>query len=102
MESIVTNQETIDLDAAAGMLFMQPASVRKKAARGEIPGAKVGRSWIFIKSDLLAHIRKLTETHQGEQTTKAPTQHIHPERKAAPRTRRRTLPCLDSYMLLTQ
>lgn len=98
----MTNQETINLDAAAGMLFMQPASVRKKVARGEIPGAKVGRSWIFIKSDLLAHIRKLTETRQDEQTTKEPDQRITPERKAAPRTRRRALPCLDSYMLLTQ
>ena len=98
----MTDQETIDLDAAAGMLFMQPASVRKKAARGEIPGAKIGRSWIFIKSDLLAHIRRLTESRQDAKTTIEPAQRITTERKASPRTRRRALPCLDSYMLLNR
>lgn len=47
----------LDLLTAAEFLGLHPVTLRGKARRGEIPGAKIGRSWIFLEVDLIDHIR---------------------------------------------
>jgi excisionase family DNA binding protein len=49
--------DTLSLREAATLLKIHPVTLQDKARAGEIPGAKVGRAWVFIKEDLLAHIR---------------------------------------------
>jgi len=49
--------ETLDLKQAADYLKMHWQTLRKKANTGEIPGAKVGKQWVFIKDDLVSLIR---------------------------------------------
>ena len=51
--------KTLDLSEAAGLLHMHPEVVRGRAKRGLIPGAKVGRRWVFIEADLAEFIRSL-------------------------------------------
>src|SRR5579859_5784088 len=51
------SDETLGPVEAGMLLRMAPSTVKRKAAAGEIPGAKPGREWVFIKDDLLAHIR---------------------------------------------
>jgi hypothetical protein len=48
---------TLDLNAAAALLCIHPVTLRDKARRGEIPGAKIGKSWVFVELDLIEHIR---------------------------------------------
>lgn len=48
---------TMNLDEAAAFLHMNPEALRQKAKVGVIPGAKIGKCWIFIEVDLVRHIR---------------------------------------------
>ena len=54
--------KTLDIDELAVLLKVNPDTVRKMAARGEIPGTKVGKSWVFpeqlIEEWLLTRARK--------------------------------------------
>jgi hypothetical protein len=49
--------KTLDLHAAAELLGLHPVTLRNKARLGEIPGAKIGKSWVFVDVDLIEHIR---------------------------------------------
>lgn len=48
---------TLDLTQAAMLLHCDPETVRGKVASGEIPGAKIGRAWVFIEVDLIDWLR---------------------------------------------
>src|ERR1700680_3645190 len=50
---------TLSLPEAAAFLRMHPEEVRRRAKCGAIPGAKPGRSWIFIEDDLADYVRSL-------------------------------------------
>ena len=49
--------ETLTLSEAAEFLKVHPQTLRQRAKSGEIPGAKVGRSWVFLEEDLVRVIR---------------------------------------------
>ena len=48
---------TLTLQEAARLLKIHPVTLQEKARSGEIPGAKIGRSWVFVEIDLLEYIR---------------------------------------------
>jgi hypothetical protein len=48
---------TLDLTAAAALLKIDPATLRARASAGKIPGAKIGRSWVFVEADLIIFIQ---------------------------------------------
>lgn len=54
---MANENRTFDLKAAAAFLCMSPSSLRAKAKEGRIPGAKVGKRWVFLEADLVAHLR---------------------------------------------
>ncbi|MXS81527.1 helix-turn-helix domain-containing protein [Nitrosomonas oligotropha] len=54
--------KTLNLDEAAQFLRMHPEEVRRRAKAGIIPGAKVGKCWVFIEDDLVACLRSLYAT----------------------------------------
>jgi hypothetical protein len=49
--------KTLNLREAAAFLHMHPEELRTRAKRGIIPGAKIGRCWVFIDTDLAEFIR---------------------------------------------
>jgi hypothetical protein len=51
------HMKTLNLPEAAAFLHMHPEEVRMRAKRGIIPGAKIGRCWVFIDVDLAEFIR---------------------------------------------
>ena len=61
-------------------------TLRQGAKAGEIPGAKIGKSWVFIKEDLLSHIRALYPSQrqvvQVSSQQEKNTWHCTAERKA--------------------
>jgi len=50
---------TLNLIEAAAFLRMHPEEVRRRAKLGELPGAKPGKSWVFIEVDLADYLRSL-------------------------------------------
>lgn len=51
--------KTLTLQEAANFLKMTPEGVRIKAMKGEIPGAKPGKRWVFSEDDLADYLRSL-------------------------------------------
>lgn len=49
---------TLDLGEAAELLHLHPNTLRERTACGDIPGAKIGRSWGYIEDDLLVYMRE--------------------------------------------
>jgi len=50
---------TLNLREAAKFLHLHPEELRQRAKAGRIPGAKVGRAWVFLEDDLSSHVRSL-------------------------------------------
>lgn len=50
---------TLVLQEAAAFLKIHPEELRRRAKLGQIPGAKVGRAWVFLEDDLVGHLRSL-------------------------------------------
>ncbi|WP_374012081.1 helix-turn-helix domain-containing protein [Pseudoxanthomonas koreensis] len=48
---------TLTLLEAAKLLKLHPVTVAEWAIDGRIPGAKIGRRWVFIEADLLGYVR---------------------------------------------
>ena len=61
--------KTLTLQEAAELLKMTPEGLRIKASKGEIPGAKPGKRWVFKEDDLDQYLRslyaKLAKESQG-------------------------------------
>lgn len=58
------SDEVLDVEGASRMLGISGNLVRELAARGELPGRKVGRAWRFSRRQLLRWL---------EETQPAPT-----------------------------
>ena len=50
--------DTLDVAEAAMYLKMSKDAVMRRARSGEIPGAKLGKRWVFLKKDLATAIRE--------------------------------------------
>ena len=50
---------TYDLREAAHFLRMSPVVLRRKAASGEVRGAKPGKCWVFLEDDLADYLGRL-------------------------------------------
>jgi len=48
---------TLNLEQAARFLHLSPGTLRERAACGEVPAAKPGRRWVFLRDDLVAYLR---------------------------------------------
>jgi excisionase family DNA binding protein len=51
--------QTLNIQEAATFLKCSEDTVGELAHAGEIPAAKVGRSWVFVDEDLIGYIRSL-------------------------------------------
>ena len=48
---------TLTLQDAAWLLKIHPVTLQDKARNGDIPGAKIGKCWVFVEIDLVDYIR---------------------------------------------
>ncbi|MHB1247569.1 MAG: helix-turn-helix domain-containing protein [Sulfuriferula sp.] len=60
---------TLTLRQAAELLKIHPVTLQEKARAGDIPGAKIGKCWVFVEFDLIEYIRSQYRRRalQGEQ-----------------------------------
>ena len=50
--------ETVDIEEAAALLNAKVDTVEQIARRGDLKGTKVGKPWVFFRSDVLEYLRK--------------------------------------------
>ncbi len=53
----MSNQETLGVSEAAAILLAENETVMQFARRGDLPGTRIGKSWVFIREDVLAFLR---------------------------------------------
>jgi hypothetical protein len=53
-----TAEETLDLQGVATLFKAEPETIAQYARSGELPGTKMGKSWVFLREDALAFLRK--------------------------------------------
>lgn len=52
---------TFDLIECAEFLKVDRNTAMKLAGTGELPGAKIGRAWVFLEDDVVTFLRKKTQ-----------------------------------------
>lgn len=73
-------QQTFDLEGAAAFLKVSVSIMQSLADSGEVPGAKIARSWVFTNEDLndylVAQVREQTAARRdrrSDASIKVPT-----------------------------
>ncbi len=82
--------KTLDLEQAADFLKVSPSTAQEMAASGKLPGAKIGRAWVFLVEDLVEYLREqvcIQREVRREQTQSTAIAVLLPKR-----SRRRELP----------
>lgn len=51
------SKEVLTTNEAAEFLSLTPYTLREYAKKGVVPARKLGKSWRFVKADLLAWLR---------------------------------------------
>lgn len=86
--------ETLDTAGCAQLLLCGAETVEELARKGELPGIKIGRAWLFVKADLLAYLaeRGRLEAEERRQAllaktkTPAPVARLVKQRRQTPPT----------------
>lgn len=60
------DDETIDSDTCGFLLHCESKSVEELARRGVIPGLKFGKSWMFLRSQVLEVARAIAAREAEE------------------------------------
>lgn len=66
--------KTFDLDECAQFLKISSPAVFEMASRGELPGARIGRSWVFLEEDLVEYVRIQVRCQRRERQAGLPGQ----------------------------
>ena len=48
---------TLDTTEVAALLRAEPETVLQLARSGELPGARIGKSWVFLREDVVAFLK---------------------------------------------
>lgn len=80
--------DTIDAEECAELLRATKEQVEELARGGELPALKIGRSWLFVRADLLAYLAEKARAEAQERRAKrqpnAPVQLTRPRRQIPP------------------
>lgn len=49
---------TVGLQEACELLRVSPSTLMRRARAGIVPGARIGRQWVFVRDDLLQLVRE--------------------------------------------
>jgi excisionase family DNA binding protein len=75
---------TVDIYGAAELMKIHPKTVLDKIGSGELPAARVGRAYVLLTSDVLAHIQQAIARQTAERLG-APARHQRRAAKSLPR-----------------
>jgi excisionase family DNA binding protein len=84
---------TFGIEEAADFLRIERVYALKLAGQGILPGAKIGKAWVFLEEDLRDYLRN--EVKRQQMLRREPTQdEATPALRNRGRPRTRTLPTL--------
>ena len=63
--------KTYDIHEAADFFKIDRSSALDLAGSGDLPGAKVGRAWVFLESDLVEYLRDRVRRQTTERREEA-------------------------------
>lgn len=63
--------KTYDLDETADFLKVDRETARDLATIGELPGAKVGRAWVFLETDLVEFLKDRVRLQTNQRRAEA-------------------------------
>lgn len=84
---------TLDSHEAAEFLKCSVEQVEKLARDGDLPGTKIGKSWVFVGPDLIEWLRE--QVASNTDATKNPEP--KPKHQPGKRSRRKPAPSLAGY-----
>ncbi len=84
--------DTINAEQCAKLLGCTEETVEELTRKGDLPGLKFGRSWVFVRSDLLAYLAERARLEADErrsgranaQRAAPPVRAIKPRRQQPP------------------
>ncbi len=89
---------TYDINEAADFLKVDRSTALDLANLGSLPGAKVGRAWVFMEDELVAYLRdvtrKQTQVRRANAEAAQALDQAQREPKPLQRSRRRPVPDL--------
>lgn len=65
--------ETLNTFEASELLKCSENYIRELAESGELRGAKIGKGWIFLRSDVLDYVRHQVDTQHDRRVKEAKT-----------------------------
>lgn len=71
--------KTFGLHDAADFLNISIDTMKDFAQNGIVPGAKIGKSWVFIEDDLANYLRKEVNRQTAERRGEKPEQEGNPK-----------------------
>jgi excisionase family DNA binding protein len=55
---------TLNLEETARFLKVHTETISRLAKTGQLPGAKIGRAWVFLEEDLIEYLREQIQIQQ--------------------------------------
>lgn len=92
-EVIMNGDETMDVCETATLLRAESETILQFARRGELPGTRIGKSWVFLREDVIAFLKHqiARDTEQRRRQTSRPAAILAP---VTPHKNRKKLPIL--------
>lgn len=88
--------ETINAAQCADLLQCTEATVEELTRKGDLPGVKIGRGWIYIKADLLNYLAEKARSEAKDRKDAAIASQVAHTKAPIFKHRRKTPPALPS------
>lgn len=75
---------TLDLDDAADFLKIERTYALKLAGAGVLPGAKIGKAWVFLESDLVQYLHGVVLDQQRARMLDQQLEDVRPRKRPGP------------------
>jgi excisionase family DNA binding protein len=94
--SNLTWSDTMNAEQAATLMFAETDTVLTLARNGSLPGTKIGKSWVFLREDVLTFLRHRVQKDTEERLRQlgAPKDPVAVLIEPPPKRRRRPPPAL--------
>lgn len=60
------NDDTMDPAQVAALLHAEPETIMQFARKGHLPGARIGKGWVFLRTDVFEFLRARIEEETTE------------------------------------
>ena len=74
--------KTLNLEETARFLKVHTETVSRLAKTGHLPGAKIGRAWVFLEEDLIEYLREQVKAQQTMRLEELEARNLTDNRKS--------------------